>query len=254
MKAVEPRSLLEFHARSYGRSGLILGLAGDVDEAFVRSTVSKALEPLLTTAPPDPAPRPEPAPPSTRFVDLPHKSQADIAIGRQAIPRSHPDYYALKLADLLFGVIGMYGRLGTNVREEKGLAYYSVSRFRALRSGGHWSIIAGVNPGRLEAAMEAISAEMDRVHSEPFSDEEIESGRLNEIGGLAVNLERNAEVAAALHGIEFHGLGLDYLERYPSIVNGVPSEAIRNNADRYIRKADCSLAVVGPIGGKTFAL
>jgi len=253
-KSIEPRRLLEFQARCYGREGLILALAGDVDGGFVRSTVARALEGLLPGPPPEPAPPPAPGPPGSAFVDLPHKSQADVAIGRQAIPRRHPEFYALDLANLLFGVIGIYGRLGQSVREDKGLAYYSLSRLRALRAGGSLSIIAGVNPGRLEAAMAAISAEIDRLQSEPFTEDEIETGKLNRIGGLAVNLERNAEVAAALHGIEFHDLGLDYLERYPAIVNGVRPEEIRQAADRYIRKADCSLAVVGPIGGKTFAL
>src|SRR5437773_11623972 len=102
--------------------------------------------------------------------------------------------------------------------------------------------------------MAAITAEVDRLQSDPFSDDEIEMGRLNRIGGLAVNLERNAEVAAALHGIEFHELGLDYLERYPSIMNGLDAEAIRGAADRYLRKDDSSLVVVGPIGSRTFEL
>jgi len=148
----------------------------------------------------------------------------------------------------------MYGRLGQSVREEKGLAYYSLSRLRALRSGGSWSIVAGVNPGRLDAAMEAITAEIDRLRADPLSEDEIETGKLNRVGGLAVNLERNAEVAGTLHGIEFHDLGLDYLERFPGIVNSLSTESIRKAAETYIRKADCSLVVVGPIGGRTFAL
>ncbi|HTD81745.1 MAG TPA: pitrilysin family protein [Thermoplasmata archaeon] len=254
VKSIEPGGLLEFHARTYGREGLILALAGDVDASFIGSTVAHSLEGLTVAPPPDPAPPPGPARPGTAFVDLPHKSQADIATGRQAIPRRHPDYYALDLANLLFGVIGMYGRLGQSVREDKGLAYYSLSRLRALRSGGSLSIIAGVNPERLDAAMAAITAEVDRLQSDPFSDDEIEMGRLNRIGGLAVNLERNAEVAAALHGIEFHELGLDYLEQYPGIVKGLSDEAIRGAAERYLRKDDASLVVVGPIGKRTFAL
>jgi zinc protease len=254
VKSIEARRLLEFHARAYGGEGLILALAGDVDGSFVGSTVARAFEGLVAAPPPDPAPPPAPGRPATAFVDLPHQSQADIAIGRQAIPRRHPDYYALDLANLLFGMIGMYGRLGQSVREAKGLAYYSLSRLRALRSGGSLSIIAGVNPERLDAAMAAITGEIDRLRSEPFTEDEIETGRLNRIGGLAVNLERNAEVAASLHGIEFHELGLDYLERYPEIVRGLGDEAIRGAAERYIRREGASLVVVGPIGGRTFTL
>ena len=254
VKSIEPPALLEFHGRAYRREGLVLALAGDVDRGFVESRAAPAFEELRGGPSPDPAPPPDPGPGSEASVDLPHKSQADIAIGLQAIPRNHPDYYALNLANLLFGVIGMYGRLGLSVREDKGLAYYSMSRLRALRAGGHWSILAGVNPGRLDAAMAAISAELDRLRSDPFSEDEIETGKLNQVGGLAVNLERNAEVASVLHWIEFHDLGLDYLERFPEIVNGLSEDAIRTAAETYIRKADCSVVVVGPIGNRTFSL
>ncbi len=254
VKDIEPRALLEFHARCYGRGDLVLGLAGDVGAGFVGSTVAKALRALPIGGPPPRAASPPPASPATRFVDMPHKSQADIALGLQAVPRGHPDYYALDLANLMFGIIGMYGRLGASVREEKGLAYYSYSRLRALRAGGSWSVLAGVNPGRLDAATAAISAELDRLRSEPFTEDEVETGKLNETGALAVNLERNAEVAGALHGIEFHGLGADYLERFPAIVGRLTREETVRAAERYIRKAECSLAVAGPIGGRTFSL
>ena len=254
VKGIEPRALLEFHGRCYGRADMVLALAGDVDAEFVGSTVAKALHVLPAGGPPPRAPAPVPGTPATRFVDMPHKSQADIALGLQAIPRLDPGFYALNLANLMFGIIGMYGRLGMSVREEKGLAYYSYSHLRCLRAGGHWSIVAGVNPGRLEDAMAAISAELDRLRTEPFTADEIETGKLNQVGALAVNLERNAEVASALHEIEFHDLGTDYLERFPAIVNGLTREGILRAAERYFRKAGCSLAVVGPIGERTFSL
>ncbi len=254
VKSIEPRALFEFHSRAYAGSGLILGLAGDVDRDFVESTAAKAFAGLSGGAPPSPPPSPAPVPAASRFIDLPHKSQVDIALGLQALSRGDPDYYALSLANLLFGIIGMYGRLGASVREDKGLAYYSYSRLRALRHGGHWAIFAGVNPERLGPALAAVSAEIDRLRAEPFTEDEIETGKLHEVGGVTVNLERNAEVASALHGIELHDLGLDHLERFPGIVRGLTSQQILAAAARYIRKRDCSLVVVGPIGERTFSL
>jgi len=255
VKAIEPGLLLELHDRLYGQQGMILALAGDVDTTFVRTAIAKPLDALPTgNAPAASPPNPGPVPPVTKTVALPHKSQVDIAIGLQAVPRSHPDFYAASLANLVFGVIGMYGRLGANVREEKGLAYYSLSRLRALRHGGHWYILAGVSPDRLGAAMAAIAHELDRLRTEPFTDDEIESAKLNQIGGLAVRLDRNAEVANTFHDIEFHGLGLDFLERYPGIVKALTRDATIAAAERYFRKRDCSVAIAGPIPGEVPSL
>src|SRR2546430_2547556 len=68
-------------------------------------------------------PPPPPHKPRRATIPMPHKTQADIAIGGPAVPRRHADYYALNLANLLFGRIGLYGRLGRNLRDEQGLAY-----------------------------------------------------------------------------------------------------------------------------------
>src|SRR5207247_2622419 len=79
-----------------------------------------------------------------------------------------PDYYALNLANLLFGRIGLYGRLGRNLRDEQGLAYYAFTGLDARTAGGIWSISAGVNPANLEKAAQSIRAELDRLQADPF--------------------------------------------------------------------------------------
>src|SRR5439155_247569 len=83
--------------------------------------------------------------------------------------RRGADYYALNLANLLFGRIGLYGRLGRNLRDEQGLAYYAFSSLDARTAGGMWSISAGVNPANLGKAIESIRSEMDRLRTEPFT-------------------------------------------------------------------------------------
>ncbi|TLZ72345.1 MAG: insulinase family protein, partial [Methanobacteriota archaeon] len=123
------------------------------------------------------------------------------------------DYYALNLANLLFGRIGLYGRLGRNLRDEQGLAYYAFASLDARSAGGMWSISAGVNPANLAKALASIRAEMERLGPEPFTPEELRDGRDNQIGSLIVSLERNAEVAGELHRMEYFGLGMDFLER-----------------------------------------
>ncbi len=59
---------------------------------------------------------------------IPDKSQADIALGLATIPRGNPDYYALDVANLILGRLGLMGRLGAEVRDLQGLAYYVYSQ------------------------------------------------------------------------------------------------------------------------------
>jgi zinc protease len=182
-----------------------------------------------------------------------HKSQADFVAGRVAVARSHPDFYALNLANLLFGRIGLYGRLGTTVRDTLGLAYYSFSSLEARLAGGHWSLSAGVNPKNLVKAVQAIRAEAERLNKEPFTEQEIRDGKTHLVGALQVNLERNPEYAGALHDVEYHALGSDYLDRYPALVRGIDPDSVRKKAVAYFDPDACAWVASGPIGGMKIA-
>jgi len=247
VKRIERGDIVSFHEDRYGPRGMIVSLSGDVDDELVLNGIAPVIERLEGEGERPKLPRPGKAKVEKRVVPMPHKSQADIAIGLPAIPRDHPDFYALGMVNLLFGRIGMYGRLGRDLRDEQGLAYYSFSTFEARRVGGHFVISAGVNPGNLLKAVGGISTEIKKLHQKPLTDEEISDGKDNQVGSLKVMLERNAEMAGELFRMEYFGLGLDYLKRYPDIVNGLATKQIHDAAKRYIRAEDCSVAIAGPV-------
>lgn len=236
----------DLHGSRYVGSGAIFAFSGDLDEDTFRGSVASAFERIERGRR---ATLPKPPKGSKRgraIVRMPHKSQADVIVGRVAFPRTHPDYDATNLANLLFGRIGLYGRLGERVREGLGLAYYSYSVLDARLAGGHWYANAGVNPKNLHKALAAIRAEMERLVSEPFNEREIRDGKNNIIGSLQVTLERNAEYASALHDVEYYGLGTDFLARYPSVVRRIKRDAIRAKAKEYLDPDACSWVVSGP--------
>jgi zinc protease len=247
-------AIAAFHEAHVGAEGLLLAIAGDVDRALLERSVEAPLGKVPSAEPADPIP---PVPAYRRrevSIPMPHKSQADIAVGGPAVPRRHEDYYALYLANLLFGRIGLFGRLGRNLRDEQGLAYYAYSSLEARSVGGMWTISAGVNPANLERAIRGIRTELDRLRLEPFTSDEIEDGKDNQVGSLVVSMERNAEVATELHRMEYYNLGLDFLERYPDIVRGVTPESVRAIGSKYFDASNASLVLAGPIGRGKFSL
>ncbi len=241
--------IVEFHRDHVGSEGLILAITGDVDPSLVEKAVVGPFSRLRgANAPVAPIP-PLPAyVPRTRRIPMPHKSQADIAVGGPAVPRRHDDYYGLYLANLLFGRIGLFGRLGVHLRDDLGLAYYAYSSLDARMAGGMWAISAGVNPSNLERAIEGIRQELDRLRDDPFSADEIRDGKDNQVGSLIVSLEQNAEMAGELRRMEYYGLGMDFLDRYADIVRELPEDAVRAAARKYFNPADASLVVAGPVG------
>jgi len=249
VRRIRRRDIVDFHEAHVGPEGLILAVTGDVDRKLVEEAIAAPLARLdsdgegIAAIPPPP---PHKLRRST--IPMPHKSQADIVIGGPAVPRRHEDFYALNLANLLFGRIGLYGRLGRNLRDEQGLAYYAFTGLEAQTAGGMWSISAGVNPANLQKATRSIRAELDRLQTDPFHSEEIRDGKDNQIGSLIVSLERNAEVAAELHRMEYYGLGMGFLERYPEIVRELSENRVREVAMKYFSAAGSSMVVAGPVG------
>jgi len=248
LRRIRRRDVVALHQRSFATAGMIVALSGDVDRAFVEGTIAPILESVdLDGGAPQQVAPPRRPDPETRAIPMPHKSQVDLAIGGPGIPRHDLQHPALSLANLLFGRIGLMGRLGDAVRDRQGLAYYSFSNLVARRAGGHVQVALGVNPANVGAALASVRSEMERLRTDPFTEAELDRGRKNQIGGLAVSLERNAEVVEELHRIEFYGLGLDYLDRHAGIVRDTPSDAVRAAATRFFDPAAMGLVAAGPI-------
>lgn len=166
-------------------------------------------------------------------IRLAGKTQADLALGGSGITRTDPEYYAFMMANLLLGQLGMMGRIGETVRERQGMAYYAFSDLRAGLFAGPWWVRAGVNPANIDRAVDAIISEIRTLQRDGPDVEELADARRFLVGSLAVRLETSQGVAGALADIEFFGLGLDYLERYPSIIEGVRRDDIVSAIRRF---------------------
>ena len=176
-----------------------------------------------------------------------HKSQVDLALGAKAVPRGSSEYYTLNLGNLILGRIGLYGRLGKNVREEKGLAYYCYSMLQSRLFSGHIGIYAGVNPKNVQGAIDGIAEEVNRISREPLSQEEVSTGRKNLKGSLSISLESSLERASIIHDIEYYGLGLDYISKYPAILEQVNPESVISSFEKYFTPEKLRLVAAGPV-------
>ncbi len=70
---------------------------------------------------------------------------------RSGPSRLAEDWQAANLANNILGVFGMYGRIGAEVREKNGMAYYSYSRIDGGLGPGAWRVVAGVDPSNVDA-------------------------------------------------------------------------------------------------------
>ncbi len=248
VKAITRDDLVAFH-RNLGPQGMIVTVVGAVkaEEAvrLVEAAFGDWQNPHQAAPPQAP-----PALPLTevreKFVPIAGKSQTDLVLGYPGPPRHAPDYEAARMANSILGVFGLYGRLGDSVRQEEGLAYYSYSSLSGGLGPGPWRVVAGVAPQNVERTVELIRREIRRLVDEPVSEEELADNKSFFKGHLVLSLETNEGVAGSLLSMEMYQLGLDYLRRYPEIIDALTTRDVQDAAAHYLNPDAYALGVAGP--------
>jgi zinc protease len=64
-------------------------------------------------------------------------------------------------------------------------------------------------------------------------------------GSFPMRMDTNAKMVKLLSAIEFYGLGLDYPEKYPQLINQVTEGEILRAARQYLQPEKFLLVVVG---------
>jgi zinc protease len=243
--------LVAFHRRSYGPQTMIAVIAGDVQAAETLRLMQRYFGDWQASgARHFEVSRDDYRPGGARRVrTMKHKSQVDVALGYLALSRKDADFPVLNLADNILGRLGLMGRLGSSVRDDQGLAYYAYSNLEACLGRGLWKLRAGVAPDAVERALASMRREIERLRGEPPPADELEDAKRNQIGGLALRLETNDGIADAIHDIAYWDLGLDYLERYPAMIEQITAAAVMEVAARCSDPGESALAIAGPYEG-----
>jgi zinc protease len=248
--------LAAYHARHVGPTATTIALVGGIaslEDAIDR--LSRAFGDWTNEIPePTDAPPVDPLSETSRATRVIRgKSQADISIGFPTLPRKHEDYYALQVANLILGQLGLMGRLGAEVRDKNGLAYYATSSLSGGISNSLWSARAGVDPSNIGRAIEGIDQELRRIRTEPVTDDEFNDAKSYLIGSLPLGLESLGGVTDLLLTLERFGLGLDYLDRYPEIIRSLTKDDLLRAMATHVDPDRLAIGIAGPEEIEQFA-
>ena len=252
LTAITREDLAAFHARLYGPNTTTLVLVGDVSESRAAALVEKAFGDWkkLSDPPPFRVPNADPPKEAKRLiVPRPGKSQADVVWAVPGLTRAAPDYDAAMMMNYILGGGSLSSRLMDNLRDKEGLVYGVYSNILSGVGAGPIQIRAGTNPGNVDRTIEALLEQVGRFHDEGPTDDEMEAAKGYLTGVFPVRLEANSGVANQLLSAELYGLGLDYIERYPSIVRAVTTADARTAARKYLGRDAYVLVVAGSYEG-----
>ena len=249
IRDITREDLAAFHDEHYGPDSLVIVIVGAIEAQQAIEQVQAALG---TWTPPrqstlvDLPSIPDLAATVRRHIPVAGKFQTDLVLGTNGPRRISPDYMAASLGNSILGQFGMMGRIGDVVREKAGLAYHASTSLSASIDGGSWEVSAGVSPMNLQRAIDLILSELQRFIQEPVTREELQDSQANFVGRLPLSLESNAGVANALLNVERFQLGLDYYQRYPSLVQSITPEMVLETARRFWHPDRLAIVSAGP--------
>jgi zinc protease len=125
-------------------------------------------------------------------------------------------------------------RLYKEVREKRGLAY---GVFDSLVWLNHASVLIGGTGTRAEATGEAIKVIEDEFRlmaKEGPTAEEVSKAKTFLKGSFALGLDTSSKIANQLVQMQLDNLGIDYIERRPTLIDAVTLEDTKRVAKRLL--------------------
>lgn len=238
-----------FYEARYGGRSLILSVVGDVAAGEVASEFAELFGDFagpesveVSVADPD---QHEGA--RREIVVVKEKANVDVLLGAAApLRRDASDYYAAALANSALGESTLSSRLGLQVRDLEGLTYGIASRFRApTLAAGPWYIAVSVNPSNVERAIASSLAVLRDYVEHGVGADELADEKSAAIGAFKVSLATNGGLAAALWNAEFYSLGVDYVDRYPELIESVTREEVNAAIRKYFRPDHLTVVIAG---------
>jgi zinc protease len=249
LNSITVEDVRRFYDARYGGRSLILSICGDVQAVEVQKLFAEAFGDFggpesveISVSDPEPAQAAR-----REIVLVKEKANVDVLLGSAApLRRDAQDYYAATLANSALGESTLSSRLGLQVRDREGLTYGISSRFRAPSlAAGPWYIGVSVNPANVERALQSALDVLRDYVTNGMSADELADEKSSAIGSFKVSLSTNAGLAEALWNAEFYGLGPDYIDRFPELIQAVTLEEANAAIRKYFRPDHLTVVIAG---------
>ncbi|HEY3015408.1 MAG TPA: pitrilysin family protein [Nocardioides sp.] len=249
IEAMPRDQIVEFYRRHYVAANMVVSVAGNIDHDAVVRLVESAFvanDFLVGEGVPVSLATDVPARevhPGVRRAKRPIE-QVNLVLGVKGLTRTDDRRFALGVLNAALGG-GTSSRLFQEVREIRGLAYSVYSFASHHADAGLVGVSVGCLPGKVDAVLETVRAELAKLAAHGITPEELARGKGQLRGGLVLGLEDSGSRMSRLGKAELvydELLGIDeVIER----VDAVTLEQVRELAAELFEQPEV-LAVVGP--------
>jgi zinc protease len=224
----------EFYRQFYRPEGAAVIVVGDIAAAEAREKVEKALHDWRGSSG-SAFVYPTQARPDVRTVRIDKPvSQASIILGHRGVARDTPDFEAISVMNYILGLGGFSSRLMESIRTKAGLAYSVTSYFVLNKAPGSFRVEMQTKNESASDAIRLARAEVERIRTEPVSDEELNDAIRYLTGSYPLRLDSNSNILEYIGQTWLYDLGFDYADRYIERVKAVTKEDVLRVAKQYL--------------------
>ena len=178
------------------------------------------------------------------LIDKPGAPQSEIRIGYPALARTTPDFFPVIVMNRLLG--GQFSsRLNMNLRERRGFTYGARSSFTFNKQPGPFVASGGVTTAKTDSSIREFLYEIDRMHREGVTADELEFSKKGLSGSFALSFETPGQIAGALQNIVLYNLPENYYETYLHNIDKVSLDDVRRVTSAYLETSKMAVVVVG---------
>lgn len=245
LRSITRDDLVQFHQQRYTPQNAFLVFAGDITPADAAAKAQQRFGVWKAAAGAVPAAT---APPAAQrrvvLVDKPDAVQTEIVVGQTAIPRNHPDYIPLLIANQIFG--GSFNsRLNMKLRANEGLTYGANSGFDTGRVAGVFTASTFTRTEKTADAIRMLIDLLKEFQASPGTPQEINEAKAYIAGSFAIGTETAAQVAGRVLTAAIHGLPAGYWDRYREMVMGTTPEQIAAAVRKHLNPETVTIVAVG---------
>lgn len=245
IQAVTVADMKAFVERTLTRDNLIVGVVGRISPEELKPMLDEVFGDLPAAGDVPSLPDVTPSTDGGVIVINQDVPQSVVTMAQPGIDRADPDYYAAYLVTHILGGGGFSSRLTEEVREKRGLAYSTYAGLQDLQRSN--LLMAGVST-RNDAVGESIDIirqEWVKIRDAGVTAEELENAKTYLTGSYPLQFTTTGQIAGALTGIQYHGLGIDYIDKRNGYLDAVTLDQANRVAKTLYDPDALTIVVVG---------
>ncbi|HKQ56933.1 MAG TPA: pitrilysin family protein [Candidatus Eisenbacteria bacterium] len=246
VSAITRDDVTRFHAQFVRPDNAMLAVVGDVDPQEVKAALEKAFAGWKASgSKPGDA---YTAVPQARgrqilIINKPEVTQTQIRLACMGVPRNHPDYYPITVANTILGS-GFTSRLVNEIRVVQGLTYSINSRFGMFRNAGTFRISTFTKNETLRKTIDETLKVVKTLLDAGPSEQELDKAKRYLTGQFPLGLQAPDALATQLLDVDFYGLDPKYVETFNDRINAVTMTDARRALKSYVCVDDLRILVV----------